>query len=117
MIDIYKYEIINPIVDKQRPFLNRDGLFYVPLKGTNYKYFLECTRFNPIYKNKEYFILFGKDKFNINCRKCSIDMYGRYKLNLKGEIKTYIDIEANYNTNIDINYVESETEYDVFQLN
>ena len=101
-MSILSYEILNPIVDKKRPFLDKNGLFYFYIEYPNIKYYLECARINDKNNIKEYFILLSEYKFDSNCRICKIDSYGRCKFKPKGELKTYIQQEVLDRGNIDV---------------
>lgn len=113
MSDIIKYDILNPIPDKAKPFLKKDTL-YIPIKA-NYRYFIEAAM-NNAFGGRDYFLLFGNTKFNNNCRTCQKDGYGRIKLKLKGEIKDYIYDKCKTYGNCDIEYIESAEDYDVFEI-
>lgn len=111
-MSVFKYEILNPIVDKKKPFLDRRGFFVIPNLKIDYKYYLECANYNQALGYKEYYILLSKEKFDENCRSCKMDNYGRIKIPVKGELKDFIKD----NSVIDIEYVESENNYDVFKI-
>lgn len=109
MTDIVKYEILNPVIDKTKPFF-RKGILFIPIEE-KYRYFIEAAQENA-YGEKYYFLLLSKTKFNSNCRICNTDMYGRVKIPLKGEIKDFVENK----TTIDIEYIESGEDYDVFSI-
>lgn len=111
-MSIFKYEILNPVKDKKKPFLDRRGFFNIPNLKTNYKYYIECARYNPILGYKEYYILLSKEKFDNNCRNCKMDDYGRLKIPVKGKIKDFIKD----NDDVNIKHIESEDGYDVFKI-
>lgn len=113
MNDIIKYDILNPIPDKSLPFVNK-GILYFPI-DENYRYFLEASQDNA-YGGKDYFILLGKVKFSQHCRLCQTDMYKRVKLKLKGELKEYVNDVCEAKGNVNIEYVESAENYDVFSI-
>lgn len=113
MTELFKYTILNPIADKTRPFINK-GVFYIPITE-KYNYFLEVYQDNP-FGGKDYFIILSKTKFNSSCRRCSSDNYSRIKLRLRGEIKDYVFDKCEQDGNIDVEYVESTDEYDVFSI-
>ena len=70
----------------------------------------------PIIFNREYFILISNKKFDDNCRKCFVDSYGRCRIKPSGELKDYITTQTINRDNIDIEYIESTSEYDVYKL-
>lgn len=114
---IFKYEVLNPVIDNKSPFFdNKRGLFCFPLKGCNYKYYIECAVTNQENGGREYYILLSKKRFDNNCRKCHIDIYGRCQIKVKGELKDYIINETSWRGNIEVNYVESSDDYDVFSV-
>lgn len=113
MPDIIKYNILNPVTDKKKPFI-RDGVLYFPIKE-RYNYFVECYTDN-IVGGSNYYILLGKEKFNPNCRKCQMDGYGRCKIKLKGDIKDYVEYLCKTTGNVELEYIESSEEYDVFSI-
>ena len=113
---ITKYDILNPITDKKSPFYNKQkGLFYFPTV-TGYKYFLECSKINPLNNDIEFYILLGKTKFDPNCKSCHLDNYGRCQLKISGKIKEFVLNELEYRGNFIMEYVETEDGYDVFEL-
>lgn len=113
MNDIIKYDILNPIADKGRPYVKKDYL-YLPI-NEKYRYFIEAAQDN-IYGGRDYFLLLGKVKFSPHCRICQPDGYGRIRLKLKGEIKDYVYDQCEQYGNCDFTYVESTDTYDVFSI-
>lgn len=115
-MSIVTYEVINPSTNTKRPFLDRNGLLLFYTIGAHYKYYLECARTSDITYEREYFILISNKKFDDNCRKCFVDSYGRCRVKLSGELKDYVTREIAERGNIDVEYTESITEYDVYKL-
>lgn len=113
MSDIVKYNILNPISNNKKPFY-KNNFLYIPSIG-KYNYFLEASLQNE-YGGVDYYLLFGKTKFNEHCRKCITDNYGRVKINIKGSIKDYVKEECERYGNINVDYVESADDYDVFTI-
>ena len=113
---ITKYDIINPITDKNSPFYNKKkGLFYFHTKS-NYKYYLECSRINEKTHDIEFYILLSDKKFNSNCKQCHVDNYGRCQIRPAGKLKNYILEESIERGNFIMDYIESEENYDVYKL-
>ena len=113
---ITKYDIINPITDKKSPFYNKKkGLFYFHTKS-NYKYYLECSRINEKTHDIEFYILISDKKFNINCKQCHVDNYGRCQIRPAGALKDYIFKECEHRGNFMFEYIETEDNYDVYKL-
>ena len=106
-MSILNYEILNPKMDRKRPFLDKNGLFYFYTEYNKVKYYLECARINENTKQKEYYILIGENKFDKNCRICQVDNYSRCKLRPKGEIKDYIINEINERGNVDVTEIDA----------
>ena len=113
---IAKYDILNPITDKRSPFYNqKKGLFYFHTKS-NYKYYLECSKLNEYTKDIEFYILLSNKKFDINCKLCHVDNYGRCQIRPAGKLKEYIIQESKERGNFIMDYLESEEYYDVYKL-
>ncbi len=114
-MSIIKYEVLNPTSSNKKPFLSKEGLLFFPVKEA-YRYYVECAITNEEHGGREYFILLGKEKFDSNCRLCKTDIYGRCQIKIKGEIKDYVVDEIKHRGNIDIEYLESADNYDVFTV-
>ena len=114
-MSIVKYEILNPTINNKKPFLDKKGLLFFPIKEA-YRYYIECALTNENNGGREYYLLLSKIKFDDNCRLCKTDQYGRCQIKIKGEIKDYILNEIQYRGNINIEYVESADNYDVFSI-
>lgn len=112
---IITYEVINPITDTKRPFLNKSGLLLFYAIGAKYRYFVECAR-TETNGSREYYILISDKKFDNNCRLCNVDNYGRCKLKLHGELKDYVTNEIHTRGNVDVEYQESTSEYDIYKI-
>lgn len=115
-MSILKYEIINPITNRKKPHIDKYGAFIIPAIKKNYKYYIEVKRYNTTTLCYEYFIILSIIKFDSQCKKCRVDDYGRLKLIVHGDIKDYIVNEINNRGNVEFNYMESEQEYDVWQV-
>lgn len=113
---IYKYEIITPISNKNKPYYSSRKELVIPNINYAYKWFIPVSRNNEHTFDKEYFILFSTDKFDTQCRKTSTDNGGRFCINITGDIKDFIDNEIKIRGNIDIEYLESEGLYDVWKI-
>ena len=109
-MSIYNYEILNPVISPKRPFYDiKRKLLFFPANGSNYRYYIEVARNNKNTFAREYYVLLSYRKFDDNCRICRVD-------NLRGEIKDYVIQETKRRGNIEIEYVESERDYDVFVI-
>lgn len=113
---IHKYQVINHITDAKKPFFDeKKGIFYVPVKH-KYRYFVEAVVANTIEGGYDYYLLLGNTKFDVNCRLCNTDGYGRCRIKVKGQMKEFILDEIHNRSNLDIEYIESTDNYDVFKL-
>lgn len=101
-MSILNYEILNPVTDRKRPFLDKNCLFYFNVDNHNIRYYLECARIDDKTNIKKYYILLSEIKFDNNCRVCKIDSYGRCKFKPKGELLNYINNEIIYRGNVDL---------------
>jgi hypothetical protein len=116
-MSIYNYEIINPVTNIKKPFYDfKRKLLFFPVNGSSYRYYVEVARNNKDTFVREYYVLLSDRKFDDNCRICHVDNYGRCQINPRGEIKDYVIQETKYRGNIEIEYVESEKDYDVFAI-
>lgn len=113
---IVKYKILNPLVNHKKPYYDYKRNKFIFQVKSNYKYFLEAAQFNPEKGYNEYYILIGTEKFDDSCRTCEVDMYGKCKLNVIGELKDYIIDQTKDRGNINVEYVESCDGYDVFSV-
>ena len=111
---IYKYEILNPKRDKTKPYINKHEVLVIPNLKEKYRYYIEAISTNPNNLTKNYVLLLSTDKFDEQCKTCRIDDFGRLKVNIKGEFKNYIINELKSRPNINIEYLESEDNYDVY---
>ncbi len=113
---IIQYELVAPVTDRKAPYLDRFGAFIVPAIKKLYKYYIEVKRYNPNTLCYEYFLLLGTDKFDVQCRKCRVDDYGRLKAKLHNEVKQYVSSETAARGNVQFEYIESDGLYDVWQI-
>lgn len=112
---IHQFRIINPIINKNKPYLKNDYLI-IPNCSIKYKYYIECDRYNPQSINNDYFLLLSINKFHPQCKRCIVDDYARLKIFVSGDVKKFVDSEIKDNGNVDVNYLYSEDNYDVFQI-
>ncbi len=111
---IVKYEVVNPVTNRKRPYLDNKDYLIVPNAIKDYKYYIECRQYNPKDLCYNYYLLLGVEKFDENCRKCNVDDYCRLKCKLHGETLNFIKAQYLANGNNVCNYLESEDNYDVF---
>lgn len=116
MTNIYKYKIINIIPDINRPYINDKDELIVPRTNGYYKWFVEAINYNRNNAIDKYYILLSYNKFNNSCRGCKIDRKNNLIIPVLGEIRDYIKRECKEHGNVDVNYIESTDEYDVFEV-
>lgn len=116
-MEIVKYEIIDKVIDKKRPFFDKERGLFIFRVNPKYRYYLQCKQYNPQQCEYDYFLLMGLTMFNENCKQCRRDDFGRYKIRLTKELKDYIIEASADNANFDLIYVESTELYDVWQIN
>jgi len=112
---IHKYKVINPVKIPKLPFYDdKKGIFYIPLK-TKYRYYVEAV-IEDGQGGVNYYILLSKEKFDINCRLCHTDDYGRVQIKLRGEVLDYVIKESIERGNVNVVYIESVEGYDVYSI-
>lgn len=113
---IIKYNIIDPAVDKQKPYYDvKTKTFKFPVKR-QYRYFVQACQVNSVTHVKEYFLLLGIEKFDESCKKCQTNQYGKCSVPITGEFKDYVIEECKERGNIIVEYSESEEGYDSFNV-
>lgn len=115
-MSVYKYEIINPKINKKKPFLDGRGFFIVPNINKVYRYYIEASKYNPNTGDTDYYLLLSPIEFDERCKTCRVDDYGRLKVFLTGDIKDYITKETKNRGNIKFEYIETIDNYDVFMI-
>lgn len=112
---IAKYQVINPIPIRTKPYFNHRGQLVIPnINPLQYKWYLEVARDNTITNDREYFLLFSTIKFDYNCCKVFKDFGGRSVIIPHGEFADYLNKEISARANVDVEYLESEDDYDVY---
>lgn len=115
-MSVYSYTVLTTTTDSKKPFFDeKKGIFYMPTKK-KYRYFLECGNFNKATKGTDYFILLSDVKFHENCRLCRTDDYWRCQIKVKGDIRDFIKSESADRGNVDVEYVETIENYDVYSV-
>jgi hypothetical protein len=110
-----RYEVINPVSSNKKPFYDfKRGLFVFPCKE-KYRYYVETIITTDGF-GCQYYILLSSKLFNEHCRLCKVDDYNRCKINVRGDIKDYIISETKKRGNINIEYIESYDDYDVYLI-
>lgn len=112
---IAKYQVINPIPIRTKPYFNHRRQLVIPnINPLQYKWYLEVARDNTITNDREYFLLFSTIKFDYNCCKVFKDFGGRSVIIPHGEFADYLNKEISVRANVDVEYLESEGDYDVY---
>ena len=114
---LVKYEVINPLPIRTKPHLNRRGELVIPNIATlKYNWYLEVARDNVVTGDREYYILFSITKFDPSCIKLTKDYGRKYVIQLHGEFADFVHREINTRANVDIDYLYSEDNYDVWEI-
>lgn len=116
-MEIIKYELIDKITNKTKPFYDRKRGFFVFKVEPRYKYFCQARQLNAQTGDYDYFLLLSATKFNDSCKKCYIDDIGRYKISPTKELKDFLILNSVDDENFEVIYVESNECYDVWQIN
>lgn len=115
-MDIINFDIVSPIVNKHKPFYFNNRQSLVCRFQQRYDYYVECSRFDPDKQCYHYYLLLYKDKLNDNCRKINNDNYGRSIIMLHNDMNNYVKSECKIRGNINVEYLESTEEYDVYSV-
>lgn len=114
------FSIINPVSNSKKPFYSsKDGTFYFPVTK-RYRYYVEVKNITET-GAEEYYLLVSDKNFDENCRRCSVDNYGRCKFKPKGELLNYIKEECKERGNIICEYsntiqIDDCYSYDIFRI-
>ena len=103
---ILKYNLINPAIDKKKPYYDDKTKTLKFQVKSNYRYFIQATQINEVTHIKEYFLLLGTEKFDDACKKCQTNQYGKCSVSLSGEFKEFVIVE----------YTESDEGYDAYNV-
>lgn len=112
---IYNYEILNPVPIKGKPGYNNKGDFIVPNIKTSYRWYLEAARNNLETCDREYFLLFGDTKFDYSCKRIFWSN-GKANVAISGEFKDFVDKEIKYRGGVELEYYESEQDFDSWRI-
>lgn len=111
---ILKYNILDPAIDKHKPYYDEKSKTFKFHSQQRYNYFLQAYQINPTNNLKEYLLLLGKDKFDEGCRKCNTNQYGQCSVKLTGEFEKYVVTECKERGNIEVEYLSTEEGYNVY---
>lgn len=115
-MDIYNYDLVTTKYDKNKHhYDNKRNIIYCKFKIV-YKYYLECSRYNPETNTYDYYLMLSRKQFNDNCFKTYLDTYGRIQIKPHNNFKKYIESITNDSRNINLEYIESTDDYDVFSV-
>ena len=76
----------------------------------------KVKRYNPNTLCYEYFLLLSTFKFDAQCRKCRVDDYGRLILKLHDELLDFVLGIMRACGNVNAKYIETEEDYDIWEL-
>lgn len=111
---INEYKAVNPVFNKEKPFLGNHNQLIIPMKGFFHKFYMIAARDDHL--NERFFILFGYDKFDDNAREIKKDDYGRLKVNLNGNFKNFVKEQLSKRKNLDLCYTESKCGIDIYEF-
>lgn len=115
-MEINNYNIINKVIDRNKPFYYPNRNSIICRFKQRYNYYLEASRYNSTSCNYEYYLLVGKTKFNENALKINNDSYGRAIMRLHKDFHNYVKQECIERGNINIDYLESLELYDIYRV-
>ena len=110
---ILKYNLINPAIDKKKPYYDEKTRTLKFQVKSNYRYFIQATQINEVTHVKEYFLLLGTEKFDDACKKCQTN---QCSVSLSGEFKEFVISECKERGNIIVEYTESDEGYDAYNV-
>lgn len=113
---VYNHNIITVNTDRRKPRVDARGFFIVPTPNMKYRYYCIAKDYNNFGTDFDYLLLISDTKFDNRCHKCNIDMWGRLKFRIAGELRNYCAKECAERGNIDMEYLYSENGYDVFEI-
>lgn len=111
---ILKYNLIDPAIDKHKPYYDIKNKVFRFQVNQQYNYFAQAYQINPVNNIKEYLLLLGKNKFDDSCKKCITNQYGKCNVHLTGEFLVFVKNECKERGNIIVEYMESDEDYDVY---
>lgn len=115
-MDIIKYDLVEPVSDKSKPFYFANRHSIVCRFDTCYEYYIEVQQYNPDTNSYSFYLLMYKEKLNQNCRKINRDNYGRSIMRLHNRLDDYVSQECKNRGNVNVDYLESTDEYDVYSV-
>lgn len=111
---ICNYDLVYPVTNQNAPFLYENGVFCVPNIDKNYIRYIEAKRYNGT--DYDYFLLLSDTDFDEKCMHCRVDDYKRLKVPLHNDLLEYCKNIMNNIGNIKFEYVESNADFDVWQI-
>ena len=113
---INKYEVINPVIDYNKPYLNKRNELVIPcIKDYGYKWYLEVARNNSI-DEREYYLLFSNIEFDKSCVKLTKDYNKRYAILPRGEFADFVYSELQNRANLEMDFYQNEMIYDSWRI-
>lgn len=115
-MEINNYDIVAPVIDRKKPFYYEKRRSLICRFRQRYTYYLEGSRYNQNTKTKDYYLFVGKIKFHDSCNKINNDDYGRAIMRLHSDFHDYVRDECYARGNINVTFVETEDNYDVYRV-
>ena len=112
-MSIYKYNILNPVIDKHKPHYIEKGNWFEFPTTKRYRYYVEVSKLNDR-GITEYYLLLSEELFDENCRICDYSIYHGTKIHPRGELKDYIVQESKERGNLYCTYKGTEEAEFVF---
>ena len=112
-MSIYKYNILNPVTDKHKPFYTNKGNWFAFRASKRYRYYVEVSKINDR-GITEYYLLLSEEYFDENCRICDYSVYHGTKIHPRGELKDYLIQESKERGNLYCTYKGTEKSEIIF---
>lgn len=115
-MELYAFDVEAPVTNTKKPFYDKRRNFLYFRNSIKYKYYVECSQYNPETNDKEFYLLLSLEPISEHCRNLRRDCFGRYKAILHNDFKNYVMNESDTRGNIDIEYIESKEGYDIYKV-
>ena len=112
MDNLYSYEILGQNVKNAKYYFPYNEIIIKRLKKV-YNYYIFVKEYDMENEYYNYFILFSVEKINNNCRRCRYDDYGRLRIKVVPEVKSYLESVKEFN----VTYDSTNGEYDKYAIN
>lgn len=112
MDNLYGYEILGQNVKNAKYYFPYNEIIIKRLEKT-YKYYIFVKEYDMENECYTYAILFSNEKINNSCKSCRYDDYGRLRVKVVPEVKSYLESAREFN----ITYDSTNGEYDKYIIN